>query len=113
MSKLWSTRGIQYSKFLDKPWGLAWACHAFKYPIRLGKYSVVSNSSGVGNKRGGIIRYRQIFSGGYHRTKMKIWSDENEKLVGKFFARLWCAKKGFPNFSRAAGFFRRRGTENR
>ena len=24
------------------------------------------------------IRYRQIFSGGF-RTKMKIWSDENEK----------------------------------
>ena len=41
----------------------------------------------------GFIRYRQIFSGGY-RTKMKIWSDANEKLVGKFFARLWCAKKG-------------------
>ena len=41
------------------------------------------------------IRYRQIFSWGY-RTKMKIWSDENEKLVGNFFARLWHAKKGVP-----------------
>ena len=43
------------------------------------------------------IRYRQIFSGGgEYRTKMKIWLDENEKLVGKFFAILWRAKKGFP-----------------
>ena len=53
------------------------------------------------------IRYHQIFSWGY-RTKMKIWSDENEKLVEKFFAH----KKGFPNFSPAPGFFRRGATEN-
>ena len=58
------------------------------------------------------IRYRQIFSGGY-RTKMKIWSDENEKLVGKFSRASGAQKKGFPNFSPAAGFFRRGGTENR
>ena len=50
------------------------------------------------------IRYRQIFSGGY-RTKMIIWSDENEKLVGKFFARLWRAKKGVPKFFACAGLF--------
>ena len=47
------------------------------------------------------IHHRQIFSGGV--------SDQNENQVGKFFAQ----KKGFPNFSPAAGFFRRGGTENR
>ena len=32
-------------------------------------------------------------------------SDENEKVLGKFLARLRRAKKGFPNFLPAAGFF--------
>ena len=53
-----------------------------------------------------------FFRGGY-RTKMKIWSDENEKLVGKFLRASGAQKKGFPNFSPAADFFRRGGTENR
>ena len=51
------------------------------------------------------IRYRQIFSGGY-QTKMKILLDENEKLVGKFFARLRRTKKGVRKFLPALGFFR-------
>ena len=51
------------------------------------------------------IRRHQIFLGGS--------SDENEKVLGKFLARLRRAKKGVPNFSPAAGFFRRGGTENR
>ena len=54
----------------------------------------------------------KFFQGGY-RTKMKIWSDENEKLVGKFFARLWRAKKrGSQIFRLMRAFFRRGGTEN-
>ena len=42
---------------------------------------------------------------------MKIWSDKNEKLVEIFFALLWRAKKGVPNFSPTVAFFRRGGTE--
>ena len=41
----------------------------------------------------------KFFQGGGYRTKMKIWSDENEKLVGKFFVRLRRAKKGVPKSS--------------
>ena len=52
-----------------------------------------------------FIRYRQIFSGGV--------SDQNENLVGKFLRASGAQKKGFPNFSPAAGFFRRGGAENR
>ena len=40
-------------------------------------------------------------------------SDENEKVFGKFLARLRRAKKGVPNFSPAAAFFRCGGTETR
>ena len=46
----------------------------------------------------------KFFQGGY-RTKMKIWSDRNEKLVGKFFARLRRAKKGVPKFFACGGLF--------
>ena len=46
----------------------------------------------------------KFFQGGY-RTKMKIWSDENEKLVGKFFARLRRAKKGIRKFFACGGLF--------
>ena len=61
--------------------------------------STYVNQRGVGGKKETIfgIRYRQIFSGGV--------SDQNEKLVGKFFAHLRRAKKEFPNFSPAPGFF--------
>ena len=50
------------------------------------------------------VRYRQIFSGG-SRTKIKKWSDENEKLFGKFFARHRRAKKGVPKFFTCGGLF--------
>ena len=50
-----------------------------------------------------IIRYRQIFSGGV--------SDQNEKLVGKFFVRLRRAKKGVPKFFACGLLFRCGGTE--
>ena len=36
---------------------------------------------------------------------MKKWSDENEKLVGKFLRASGAQKKGFPNFLLAAAFF--------
>ena len=52
------------------------------------------------------------FFKGRYRAKMKIWSDENEKLVEKFFALLRLAKKGIPEFFAAAAFFRHGGTEN-
>ena len=47
----------------------------------------------------------KFFQGGY-RTKMKIRSENFSRASG-------AQKKGFPNFSPAAGFFRRGGTENR
>ena len=66
------------------------------------KKSIENDSKGVIHKQ--CIRRHQIFLGG-PRTKMKK-SSEN----------FWCAsgaqKKGFPNFSPVAGFFRRGGTEN-
>ena len=43
------------------------------------------------------IHHRQIFSGGV--------SDQNENLVGKFFARLRRAKKGVPKFFACGGLF--------
>ena len=47
------------------------------------------------------------FSGGRgYRSKMKNWSENFSRASG-------AQKKGFPNFSPAAGFFRRGGTENR
>ena len=42
----------------------------------------------------------------FGRTKMKNWSENFSRASG-------AQKKGFPNFSPAAGFFRRGGTENR
>ena len=57
-----------------------------------------------------LIHHRQIFSGGGYRTKMKIWSDENEKLVGKFPAPP-TSKNRSSNFSPVPGFFRCGGTE--
>ena len=48
----------------------------------------------------------KFFQGGGYRTKMKIWSENFSCASG-------AQKKGFPNFSPAAGFFRRGGTENR
>ena len=51
------------------------------------------------------ICYHQIFSWGY-QTKMKIWSEIFSHTSG-------VQKKVFPNFSPAAGFFRRGATENR
>ena len=47
----------------------------------------------------------KFFQGGY-LTKMKIRSENFSRASG-------AQKKGFPNFSPAAGFFRRGGTENR
>ena len=47
----------------------------------------------------------KFFQGGY-RTKMKIWSENFPRASGT-------QKKGFANFSPAAGFFRCGGTENR
>ena len=43
------------------------------------------------------IRRHQIFLGGS--------SDENEKVLGKFLARLRRAKKGVPKFFACAGLF--------
>ena len=43
------------------------------------------------------IRRHQIFLGGS--------SDENEKVLGKFLARLWRAKKGVPKFFACGGLF--------
>ena len=42
----------------------------------------------------------------FGRTQMKNWSENFSRASG-------AQKKGFPNFSPAAGFFRRGGTENR
>ena len=44
-----------------------------------------------------LIRRHQIFLGGS--------SDENEKVLGKFLARLRRAKKGVPKFFACAGLF--------
>ena len=44
---------------------------------------------------------------------MKKWPDENEKLVEKFFACLWRAKKEFPIFSPEPGFFVVEALKNR
>ena len=44
-----------------------------------------------------IIRRHQIFLGGS--------SDENEKVLGKFLARLRRAKKGVPKFFACGGHF--------
>ena len=48
-----------------------------------------------------FIRRHQIFLGG-PRTKMK---NKDEKVLGKYLARLRSAKKGFANFLLAAAFF--------
>ena len=53
-----------------------------------------------------LIRRHQIFLGGS--------SDENEKVLGKFLARLRRAKKRSSQIFRLRrAFFRRGGTENR
>ena len=44
-----------------------------------------------------VIRRHQIFLGGS--------LDENEKVLGKFLARLWRAKKGVPKFFACGGLF--------
>ena len=65
------------------------------------------NWATLGSQLLGAYVIAKFFQGGY-RTKMKIWSDENEKLVGKIFASSKTktgAKTGVPKFFACGGLF--------
>ena len=108
-TKLNSTKLNSFLPFYQK-FKLFKINHSFISQRKLESHKNSSYSSKTFHTRSYIIA--KFFQGG-HRTKMKMWSDENEKLVGKFSCASGAKKKGFPNFSPVAGFFRRGGTENR